>query len=109
MMATAPQPSRNILPASEGFGTLLRRWRYLRGFTQGQLSRMIDCDPAALSRWERGERIPNRESALALVDALQLTGPHRAMFLGSLCMTEHPLTESQASAIAGWRDGFTRR
>lgn len=96
-------------PASPGFGERLRTWRQLRGLTRRALSRLIDCDQSYISRLESGSRNPERETVVALADALELTGAHRAMLFGSCRMLEQPLTDTQASYIAGWNDRFTGR
>lgn len=96
-------------PAAPGFGASLRYWRVLRGLTRKRLAVMADCNFSYISRLEAGFRNPDRETLIALADALDLTGAHRAKFLGSCMVLEHPLTDAQAAYLAGWRDGFTRR
>jgi transcriptional regulator with XRE-family HTH domain len=101
---------RHILnPAAPGFGTLLRHWRELRGLSMKRLAVLSGLDYSSVSRFESGTRKPERETVIALADALQLTGAHRVMFVGSANHLEHPLTESQAAYLAGWSDRFTRR
>ena len=91
------------------FGAVLRQWRTTRGMTAGQLARDANIDRSTICRLEQGSRLPSRAMLIALADALSLTGAERALFIGSQCYTEHPLTEAQASMLAGWRDGFNRR
>jgi transcriptional regulator with XRE-family HTH domain len=98
-----------IPPPNPTFAALLRAWRELRGYSMWALAERADLTHGLISRFEAGKRQPSRATVVALADALGLTGAHRAMLFGSVCMTEHPLTESQAAAIAGWRDTFTRR
>lgn len=99
----------NRRPPADGFGALLRRWRLVRELSLEDLAHEAGLDRSMISRLETGSRVPSRPTMIALADALQLTGAHRAMFLGSLCVLEHPLTEAQASYLSGWRDGFTRQ
>ena len=108
-MATTFQHPANTLPPSDGFGALLRRWRELRELSSNRLASRIGCDHSSISRWEHGSRVPDRINAIALADALNLTGAHRVTFLSYAGYLEHPLTEAQAAHLAGWRDGFTRR
>ena len=97
-------------PAAPGFGERLRTWRKLRGLTRAHLARMIGGDPSSITRLESGSRPnPTRETVVALADALELTGAHRAMLFGSCRLLEHPLTDAQAAYLAGWNDSFTRR
>jgi transcriptional regulator with XRE-family HTH domain len=100
---------RHVLnPAAPGFGAMLRHWRLLRGLSMVRLAEMADMDYSSISRLESGSRPnPERETVTALADALELTGAHRVMLFGSAGFVEHPMTEAQASALAGWRDGFT--
>ena len=94
--------------AAERFGAMLHRWRTIRGITAGQLARDAGIDRSTICRLEQGSRLPSRAMLIALADALSLTGAERALFIGSQCYTEYPLTEAQASMLAGWRDGFAR-
>lgn len=95
-------------PAAPGFGALLRQWRVLRCLSHRGLARLANCDQSYISQLESGSRNPGHAMVTALVDALELTGAHRAMLYGSACLLERPLTDAQAASIAGWRDGFTR-
>jgi transcriptional regulator with XRE-family HTH domain len=108
-MAIHQQYIRNQRPPAEGFGHLLRHWRELRDLTLGDLARATGLDRSMISRLETGSRVPSRPTMIALADALALSGANRAMFLGSLCVLERPLTDAQASYLAGWTDSFTRR
>ena len=96
-------------PAAPGFGERLRHWRVLRGLTRTQLSAMTELDKSYISRLESGSRTPDRGTVITLADALQLTGAHRTMLFGCLCLLERPITDSQATMLAGWNDSFTRR
>ncbi len=40
-----------------------RRLREATGISVSEVARQIDASPAAVSRWERGERIPRGEHA----------------------------------------------
>jgi len=50
----------------------IRKWREVRGLSQGQLADKIGVTQAALSRWETGERYPGKTNLRALADALDV-------------------------------------
>ncbi len=54
------------------FGTRLKRLREARGLTQRQLAERIDIEPAQVTRYERGQFLPNAESLVALSKVLQV-------------------------------------
>ena len=92
-------------PAAPGFGARLRAWRVLRGLTRKHLARLIDCDPSTISRIESGSRPhPERETVIALADALELTGAHRLIFLSYANVIERPLTDAQAIWLTHYTD-----
>lgn len=41
------------------------------GLTQGELARLLDVTPGAVSRWEAGDRIPRGEVALRYRELLR--------------------------------------
>lgn len=54
--------------ASSGSG---RRLRERAGLNQSDLARLVGVTPAAVNRWEAGERSPSGESAVAYAKALR--------------------------------------
>ncbi len=60
-------------PPQGTFGNLIRRHRERAGMSQLELSRWCCCDPAHISRIERGERQPSREVVSKLAWALGLS------------------------------------
>lgn len=48
----------------------LQAMRRLRGETQESLAARLNVQPTAISRWERGERVPSLYWALRLADVL---------------------------------------
>ena len=71
-MAEGPAP---------GFGGLLRQLRADAGLTQEELAEAASLSPRSVSDLERGINLTaRRETARLLADALDLTGPGRAVF-----------------------------
>jgi transcriptional regulator with XRE-family HTH domain len=52
-------------------GTAIADQRRTRGLTQAQLAEMIDLEQEAVSRWERGTRVPTLHRLQQLSDALE--------------------------------------
>ena len=51
-------------------GTAIAEQRRARGLTQAKLAEMIDLEQEAISRWERGTRVPTLHRLQQLSDAL---------------------------------------
>ncbi|MFX1763139.1 helix-turn-helix domain-containing protein [Paraburkholderia sp. A1RI-2L] len=51
-------------------GTAIAEQRRARGLTQAKLAEMIDLEQEAVSRWERGTRVPTLHRLQQLSDAL---------------------------------------
>ncbi|MBU9194441.1 helix-turn-helix domain-containing protein [Burkholderia gladioli] len=51
-------------------GTAIAEQRRARGLTQARLAEMIDLEQEAISRWERGTRVPTLHRLQQLSDAL---------------------------------------
>ncbi|MBB6171377.1 transcriptional regulator with XRE-family HTH domain [Nocardiopsis mwathae] len=56
------------------WGDELRRWRSLAKKTQAQLASLLNVAPVTVSAWERGTRIPNRDTAQAVDEKLGTGG-----------------------------------
>jgi transcriptional regulator with XRE-family HTH domain len=52
-------------------GTAIAEQRRARGLTQAKLAEMIDLEQEAVSRWERGTRVPTLHRLQQLSDALE--------------------------------------
>ncbi|HFT8009237.1 TPA: helix-turn-helix domain-containing protein [Burkholderia cenocepacia] len=52
-------------------GTAIAEQRRARGLTQAKLAEMIDLEQEAISRWERGTRMPTLHRLQQLSDALE--------------------------------------
>lgn len=55
------------------FSERLKALREARGLTQTRLAEMIDVQPRAYNRWERGHISPQLETLLKLADVLQVS------------------------------------
>jgi transcriptional regulator with XRE-family HTH domain len=55
------------------FPLKLRQARQLKGFTQGQLARMVGADTQRISKYERGVLVPTTGILLKLAEALAVT------------------------------------
>lgn len=81
------------------FGTRLRKLREARGLTQRQLADRIDIEPAQVTRYERGQFLPNAETLVTLSKVLQvetdflLKGEGRTSSIPDDPITDLPLLE----------------
>jgi transcriptional regulator with XRE-family HTH domain len=54
-----------------GFGMRLRKLREARGFTQGELAERVGIELVQISRYERGQALPNAETLVSLAEVLK--------------------------------------
>lgn len=54
-----------------GFGTRLRKLREARGFTQGELADRVGIELVQISRYERGQALPNAETLVSLAEVMK--------------------------------------
>ena len=54
-----------------GFGSRLRKLREARGFTQGELAGRVGIELVQISRYERGQALPNAETLVSLAEVLK--------------------------------------
>ena len=54
-----------------GFGSRLRKLREARGFTQGELAERVGIELVQISRYERGQALPNAETLVSLAEVLK--------------------------------------
>ncbi|WP_186011068.1 helix-turn-helix domain-containing protein [Burkholderia gladioli] len=64
-----PDDAQDALLAAR-VGTAIAEQRRARGLTQAKLAEMIDLEQEAISRWERGTRVPTLHRLQLLSDAL---------------------------------------
>lgn len=82
-----------------GFATRLRKTREARSLTQRQLAERIDIEPAQVTRYERGQFLPNAETLVAIARVLQveldflLLGESKGRDPDQLPITDVPLLE----------------
>jgi transcriptional regulator with XRE-family HTH domain len=55
-----------------GFASRLKKLREARGLTQRELAARIDIEVVQVSRYERGQYLPNAETLVALARVLQV-------------------------------------
>ncbi|NIF55561.1 helix-turn-helix domain-containing protein [Burkholderia sp. Ax-1724] len=67
--AHTPDDAQDALLAAR-VGTAIAEQRRARGLTQAKLAEMIDLEQEAISRWERGTRVPTLHRLQLLSDAL---------------------------------------
>ncbi|MBL3964268.1 MULTISPECIES: helix-turn-helix domain-containing protein [Burkholderia] len=67
--ASSTEDAQDALLAAR-VGTAIAEQRRARGLTQAKLAEMIDLEQEAISRWERGTRMPTLHRLQQLSDAL---------------------------------------
>jgi len=87
-----------------GFGRLLAKLRGERGWSQGKLATQAGLDTSSISRYEKGQRAPDRETVIAVADAMALPIVERDKLLvaaGFLPSSwEEPLVADLAELLA---------
>ena len=85
----------------ESFGTLLRRFRVARGWTQEELAERAAVSPRAIVNWENGTTLrPQREPVRLLVAALNLSTEDRTLLEVALTAPRTTVLAPQAPAAA---------
>lgn len=69
-----PSVSRVEASAARDFAAQLRRWRAVRGYSQGRLARRMPHSEATIAKVESGERWPTEDLARRCDDVLQTGG-----------------------------------
>ena len=55
------------------FGNRLKLARLARGYTQEQMSKLVDIGQSAYAKWENGRTEPNFENLVKLADLLEVS------------------------------------
>lgn len=55
------------------FAERLKLLRQSRNMTQARLAQLLEVDPRAYSRWEKGSNIPHLDTLVKIADVLQVT------------------------------------
>ncbi len=55
------------------FAERLKLLRKSRSITQARLAKLLEIDPRAYSRWERGDNVPHVDTLVKIADILQVT------------------------------------
>lgn len=80
-------------------GTAIAEQRRARGLTQAKLAEMIDLEQEAISRWERGARMPTLHRLQQLSDALDCS-------VDQLLQRGSKRPDDQLATIANALDGL---
>lgn len=93
-------------PATEMYGSLVRRYRIRRRLSQVALAERIGADHSYISRLESGARHPSMDVAIRIADALDVYGADRVVLLSEAGYVEYPLSDEVARLVAtdGARD-----
>lgn len=78
--ATPPADHRS---ADIGFAILLERLREERGWSKADLAKRASLDPSSITRFEQGNRHPDRDTVLLLAGAMALPLVDRDRLLAS--------------------------
>jgi len=70
-MTTLPNWYMNL--DMSAFSGRLKLLRQARNIKQTRLAKLLDIDPRAYSRWERGDNIPHLDTLIKIADILQVT------------------------------------
>lgn len=80
-------PSANVPvdrePAVLGFSRLLERLREERGWSKADLAKRAGLDPSSITRFEQGNRHPDRDTVLLLANTMTLPLVDRDQLLAS--------------------------
>ena len=60
---------RDVSHASRHFGAMLSMFRILRRLSQKELARLSGMKPGEIERFESGERLPEEDEAVCLLEA----------------------------------------
>ena len=78
--STAPSERRLV---ARTFQDLLLKLREERGLSKAELAKRAGLDPSSITRFEQGQRAPERPSIMQIADAMVLPGVDRDRLLAS--------------------------
>ncbi|WP_370934899.1 helix-turn-helix domain-containing protein [Amycolatopsis sp. cg13] len=70
-----------LTPRARGLGAALRDARLEAHYGLRELSRRVGVNPALVSNWELGQRVPNPEDVAGILGALGVTGEKKAWIM----------------------------
>jgi len=85
-----------------GFSSRLRKLREARGLTQKDLAKRIEIEVVQVSRYERGQYLPNAETLVALARVLQID--LNLLLLGETSGTTEPLPVLDIPLLERFKD-----
>ncbi|MGH2531895.1 MAG: helix-turn-helix domain-containing protein [Thermomicrobiales bacterium] len=83
------------------FGRILAELRAARGWSQARLAGEASVDQSYVSRLEKGERAPERDTVLKLLDALDAPAAERERLLASVGFRSEALDDPLLSDLVG--------
>jgi transcriptional regulator with XRE-family HTH domain len=83
------------------FGRLLAELRSARGWPQAKLAGEAGVDQSYVSRLEKGDRAPERDTVLKLLDALEAPAAERERLLASVGFRSEALDDPLLSDLVG--------
>ncbi len=104
------------------FSERLKLLRQSRSITQARLAQLLDIDPRAYSRWERGDNHPHLDTLVRIADVLQVTldelvgrkepsnnAKIRNHELQQLCQLADELPDADQQALIQVMDGLVKK
>lgn len=83
LVRTDTNPSADRRLSARTFPDLLVRFREERGLSKAELAKRAGLDPSSITRFEAGQRAPERLSITQIADAMVLPGIDRDRLLAS--------------------------
>jgi transcriptional regulator with XRE-family HTH domain len=104
------------------FAERLKLLRQSRNITQARLATLLEIDPRAYSRWERGDNLPHLDTLVKIADVLQVTLDElvgrkepsvevkiRNHELQQLCQLADELPDADQQALIQVMDGLVKK
>jgi transcriptional regulator with XRE-family HTH domain len=104
------------------FAERLKLLRQSRNITQARLAKLLEIDPRAYSRWERGDNLPHLDTLVKIADVLQVTLDElvgrkepsaevkiRNHALQQLCQLADELPDADQQALIQVMDGLVKK
>lgn len=76
-------PSAGRMHTARSFPELLLKLREERDFSKAELAKRANLDPSSITRFEQGQRAPERATILQIAEAMALPGIDRDRLLAS--------------------------
>lgn len=83
LISTQVAPSAKPRRVARSFPELLIKFREERNFSKAELAKRAGLDPSSITRFEQGQRAPERDSIVQIADAMVLPAMDRDRLLAS--------------------------